>query len=309
MNLLNKSSFIASAFLSFALAFTSQVFAQDDELLPSEEAFAFKAETSTTGITANWTIADGYYMYKDKLSFSLADSAGNPIDINYDFPKSKSKDDPLFGAVDVYLKHADFNIPVDAAGAATLTVKGQGCNEPVGVCYPPIKHEIALNLIAANDTPSNTLNATLNTANNTELTPQLDLNPEAEEIGSISELRDLLGTSAVEDELLPPDEAFQVSAIEDRDGVNVRFKIADGYYLYQNKLKFDSGSHALQNPILPEGELKQDEYYGESVVYKHEFDALIKLARANGDKTLILDAEYQGLCRSRGLLPTSEENL
>ncbi len=267
--------------------------AQDDELLPSEEAYAFSVEVTAEGLEAKWTIADGYYMYRDKLSFSLADATGTPIEIKYDFPPSKTKADPAFGDVEVYEKHVGFSIPVSSdTQEVMLTVKGQGCNEPIGVCYPPITHKIPLKLIAAR---------TATTISTSAVTPQMDATPKAnDELASITELRDLLGAETADDELLPPDQAFKVSAITDRDGINVRFDIADGYYLYQNKLKFESATHVLNKPVLPEGKLKQDEYFGEVIVYRNQFDALLKLAKASGDKTLILDTQYQG-CADLGV--------
>ena len=51
---------------------------------------------------------------------------------------------------------------------------------------------------------------------------------------------------------------------------------------------------------MPEGELKQDEYFGEVTVYKHEFDALLKLAQLSGGDTLTLDTQYQG-CAELGV--------
>jgi thiol:disulfide interchange protein DsbD len=268
-------------------------FAQDDELLPSDEAYAFSVEVTAQGLDAKWTIAEGYYMYRDKLSFSLANASGEPIEIQYDFPPSKTKADPAFGDVEVYVKHVDFSIPVSSnAQDVLLTVKGQGCNEPVGVCYPPITHKIPLQLLATNTPAADPLATPA---------PQMNLTPKADdELASITELRDLLGAETADDELLPPDEAFRVSAITDRDGINVRFDIADGYYLYQNKLKFDSATHVLNKPVLPEGKLKQDEYFGEVIVYRNQFDALIKLAKANGSETLVLDTQYQG-CADLGV--------
>ncbi len=274
-------------------AVSLSVFAQDDELLPSDEAYAFSVEVSEEGLDAKWIIADGYYMYRDKLSFSLEDNSGTPIDIQYDFPPSKTKADPAFGDVEVYVKQVAFSIPVSSnASNVLLTVKGQGCNEPIGVCYPPITHKIPLQLIAAITPASDPLAAPA---------PLMNLTTEAdEELASISELRDLLGGATADDELLPPDEAFSVSAITDRDGINVRFDIAEGYYLYQNKLKFESSTHALNKPILPEGKLKQDEYFGEVIVYRNQIDALLKLATATGSETLVLDTQYQG-CADLGV--------
>ena len=273
------------------LAFCAgNAYAQGDELLPSDEAYAFDVSVTDGGFDARWTIADDYYMYRDKLSFSLTDSAGNPIELAYDFPKSKKKSDPIFGDVEVYFHQANFMIPTGAAsGDVVLTVKGQGCNEPVGVCYPPIKHEIPLSLISS-------------IAAQTSIAPQMNATPgEAQELNSIDELRDLLGgASNGDEELLPPDEAFKVSAITDRDNLVVRFDVADGYYLYQSKLKFNSSTHSLTEAVLPEGELKQDEYFGEQIVYKHQFDALLKPVGAGSGEMLVLETEYQG-CADLGV--------
>ncbi len=274
-------------------AISYSVFAQDDELLPADEAYAFSVEVNANGLDAKWVIADGYYMYRDKLSFSLADASGTPIEIQYDFPPSKTKADPAFGDVEVYEKQVAFSIPVSSSASdVLLTVKGQGCNEPIGVCYPPITHKIPLQLIAMNTPASGALAAPA---------PLMNLTIEADdELASISELRNLLGGATADDELLPPDAAFAVSAITDQEGINVRFDIAEGYYLYQNKLKFDSSTHALSKPILPEGKLKQDEYFGEVIVYRNQFDALLKLAKTTGSETLVLDTQYQG-CADLGV--------
>lgn len=280
---------IASGLAGLLLLTASAVsLAQDDELLPSEEAFAFEAEATDTGIDARWTIADGYYMYRDKLSFALEDSSGAPVAIQYDYPPSKPKTDPAFGDVEVYLHQAHFTIPVSGTGGeVTLTVKGQGCNEPVGVCYPPITHKIPLTLIGQAVAAPSALPAS---------------DPEAnEKLESISELRDLLGGGqTLEDELLPPDEAFKVDAIVDQGSIVVRYDIAEGYYLYQNKLKYDSSTHTLSSPALPAGEAKYDEYFGDVIVYKHQFDAVLNLADSQGGESLALELGYQG-CAEAGV--------
>ena len=58
------------------------------------------------------------------------------------------------------------------------------------------------------------------------------------------------------EELLDAGEAFpaRIAAIR-RDAVEVTFKIADGYYLYRDKLRFTIASDAahLGTPVLPKG--------------------------------------------------------
>ncbi len=299
IQLLNKylrHTLVASFWLGIsALSMSAQ--AQDDELLPSDEAFAFTAEVTDTGIDARWTIAEGYYMYRDKLSFSLADATGAPVSISYDFPPSKTKADPAFGDVEVYLKKVAFAIPVSSPGKEVmLTVKGQGCNEPVGVCYPPITHKIPLTLVSSAAAATTGLLAT---------------DPaEKKELESISELRDLLGGGqTLEDELLPPDEAFKVDAIVDQGRIIVRYDIADGYYLYQNKLKYESTTHKLASPALPAGESSYDEYFGDVIIYKQQFDALLTLADNRGGEKLLLDLGYQGCAEAGVCYPPQKKSV
>ena len=52
-----------------------------------------------------------------------------------------------------------------------------------------------------------------------------------------------------EPDLLPLEQAFRLSArVVDAGTVEVRFDIADGYYLYRNKLSFAAGQAALGAP-------------------------------------------------------------
>jgi len=278
--------------LALALG-ASSAYAQDDALLPPEEAYAFEAVVTEQGIDANWTIAEGYYLYRNKLSFALQDTAGKNIPIDYEFPKSKLKSDSFFGEVDVYFKHADFQIPLTDMAASqdvVLTVKGQGCNEPIGVCYPPMTRTFPLTLIssaAAQVSPS--------------IQQQAEpLQSQSAELSSIEDLRSLLGVDTAEDTLLPPDQAFKVTASSDRGDLVVQFDVADGYYLYKDKLEFSSNTHSLSAPSLPEGKLKDDAYFGASIVYRNAFEALLQAGGEGAGDTLILETKYQG-CADAGV--------
>ena len=53
----------------------------------------------------------------------------------------------------------------------------------------------------------------------------------------------LFANAIVEGELLEPEQAFKFSARAlDANTVEVRYQIADGYYLYREKFKFESTS-------------------------------------------------------------------
>ncbi|MGY2235754.1 protein-disulfide reductase DsbD [Pseudomonas gingeri] len=72
------------------------------------------------------------------------------------------------------------------------------------------------------------------------------------------------------------------------------WQIADGYYLYQKRLKFD-GLDPAQRPALPEAQSHSDEFFGEQPVYRDELELLVP-AGASGQVTV----GWQG-CADAGL--------
>ena len=113
-----------------------------DELLPPEQAFALKVERDGDDAWVfQWDVADDYYLYRERLDFELID-AGDDVELRTDsarYSASEPKDDPFFGETEVYYHYASVRIPVDGVPGegAQLRVGYQGCNEPLGVCYPP----------------------------------------------------------------------------------------------------------------------------------------------------------------------------
>ncbi|MDX2428335.1 MAG: protein-disulfide reductase DsbD [Xanthomonadales bacterium] len=82
-----------------------------------------------------------------------------------------------------------------------------------------------------------------------------------------------LATAVEFDEIKDFGEVFEVSAnANDRQRIEVSWKIADGYYLYNNKfLKFktETAGVVLGEAEIPEGEKKFDELLGEEVIKFH----------------------------------------
>ena len=73
------------------------------------------------------------------------------------------------------------------------------------------------------------------------------------------------------DELLEPEKAFRFSARAADGGVEVSFKIADGYYMYRDKFRFSAeGNPAVKlgAPQLPSGARHKDEFFGEVETYR-----------------------------------------
>jgi thiol:disulfide interchange protein DsbD len=74
-----------------------------------------------------------------------------------------------------------------------------------------------------------------------------------------------------DDDLLEPDAAFTLQEpVVTADKVTLKWKIAPGYYLYQNKFSFElkGGSSRLDKPQMPEAIRKQDDFFGEVEIYK-----------------------------------------
>lgn len=280
-----------------------------EDFLDPAEAFKFKARPlDATTIEAAWKIADGYYMYRDKFKFSLSGAKlGKP-----QFPESKTKNDPTFGTVEVYQKWAIIRLPVERKPGGTLPVTlsatFQGCAEG-GVCYMPITETVKLQL-AALEAPKK------------ETTPKPVAPPKppaAQPAGMQSEkptalvqssaalagLRTLANDEGVEEEFLPPEEAFKSAVrMKDASTLAVTYTIAPDYYLYRDKLKFSVKSPEgviLAKPVTPQPDVKEDPNFGRTEVYHRDFTAEVPLSRALGaGEQLTVEISYQG-CSEKGI--------
>ena len=296
--ILNRHITILSGLLGFALS--ASVLAQsDDELLPAEEAFAFSSEIVGTELVASWEIADGYYMYQDK--FAAAALSGDVLVGELVLPAGKLKDDPLFGEVVTYTKSVELRVPLSASapsGDAILEIWGQGCNEPVGVCYPPIKNEVAFGLSLISKAAAST-SSTSAVSQNSEDSQGAQSASDAARIDKLSSLFDQLPT-VTEENLLAVDDAFVVSVwAQSSDELIALFEVAPGYYLYQDKIEFQAqGPVLLQQPIFPPPKSLDDPFFGESLIYPENFDVTIAFLRESPQAdSLTLSVQYQGCAK------------
>jgi thiol:disulfide interchange protein DsbD len=96
-------------------------------------------------------------------------------------------------------------------------------------------------------------------------------------------------------DFLPVAQAFSFTSEKLTSGeTRLQWQINDGYYLYQQRLKFD-GLSGQNTPRLPDGEAHSDEFFGEQKVYRHSLELLIPAA-ANGQVKI----GWQG-CADAGL--------
>ena len=107
--------------------------------------------------------------------------------------------------------------------------------------------------------------------------------------------------SSGDNDVLPPDQAFRFAAFPDGpDRVRLVWQIADDYYLYRSRIKIETRSDRAQlgAPQLPEGEIKQDDYFGKQEIYHHQLAASVPVARGAGSALeLPLSVTYQGCGR------------
>ena len=123
----------------------AQLFGGKQALLPEEQAFGVTARVDNGKIIVNWSITQDYYMYRDQFRIQSADPNVTIGDIN--FPKGQIEDDPEFGQVEVYFFNAELSAPIQGSQAQVeVSLLGQGCNKPVGVCYPPQTRKVNVTL-------------------------------------------------------------------------------------------------------------------------------------------------------------------
>ncbi len=271
---------------------------EDEEPLMPDQAFVLNARMlDDHTLRAEWHIADGYYLYRNKFKFrsdTPGITLGEPA-----YPAGKVKKDEFFGKVEIYRHDVAIDIPVQRQGDAQnlqVTITSQGCAD-MGICYPPQTKTITLPLPPA----------AAPTAASTQ-TGEKGFDP----LGALKQLGDQLGLGGDEG-FLPPEQAFIPSVtVVDGHTLRAHFDIADGVYLYRDKLRFalkDTPGIRLGQPVLPAGDEKVDESFGKMVVYHHDLDVDIPLTRERleaTDATVVLD--YQG-CADAGFCypPTSRE--
>lgn len=116
--------------------------------------------------------------------------------------------------------------------------------------------------------------------------------------------------AASESDLLPPEEAFVVDArAVDQHTVKVRWIIAEGYYLYRERIAFEieTPGYQLGAPRYPAGKIKEDPYFGRTETYRHQVIIELPIERAAATATaLVLIARSQG-CADLGVCYPPQE--
>jgi thiol:disulfide interchange protein DsbD len=317
--------------LIFILLFSSTlVLAQNDELLPPEKAFSLVAWMEGDRLVAEYEIAPGYYMYRERFDFQI--ESGNAQFDTAILRDGKIKNDEFFGDMEVYRGNLRIVLPILSTSleALNLVVKatGQGCAD-IGVCYPPLMQILNLNTrssdrilptayvvnssdtsiedsqgIAALQALLSDISSNSSQSNVSEVTPT---SADSKALQLLQSLGDDIGLSDG-DEIPHPDAAFVLSADIDRNNIiQSKIQLYPTTYLYRDKFSFEiinGNGHALGAVAMPDGELKQDEFFGRMEVYHKQVKVSLPIiSQIGASDQYTLAYRYQGCVEDRICYP------
>jgi len=108
-----------------------------------------------------------------------------------------------------------------------------------------------------------------------------------------------------QDDILNPDDAFQISHDSTPGQFKVNWIIAEGHYLYRDKVKIttDETSVSVKPLIMPAGDEKDDPVFKKTLYVFHHFaDATLPYQYSNdGDKDVTFKVKYQGCSEISGI--------
>ncbi len=104
---------------------------------------------------------------------------------------------------------------------------------------------------------------------------------------------------------LKVDQAFVFDFSQEGEHLEIKFDIAEGYYLYKKQFKFATKNAELGEPTYPEAQIIEDEFFGESEVFFNEVNINIPIISSLQDG--VVKVRYQG-CAEAGLCypPTTQ---
>ena len=117
----------------------------NSSFVPVEQAYQVSVRVEENQLLLDWSIRDGYYLYRDRFRFNAVDAnsqLSSPL-----FIAGKVKWDEYFEAeLEVYYNQTTVILPFKT-GAEQLEIQmeSQGCAD-AGLCYPPYKQWLTVDL-------------------------------------------------------------------------------------------------------------------------------------------------------------------
>lgn len=155
-----KKLFIFLVCCLTAMAAQADLFNNKTKFLPVDQAFQLDVQRSDTGVSMQWQIAENYYLYQDKLAFSVN---GKPVENAPQFLSSAEQyEDPYFGLVTIFKHDLNLTLPLkDPQPQDLLEVTYQGCAK--GFCYPPETKQFQLSDLSSNVSASHEMQNSVET--------------------------------------------------------------------------------------------------------------------------------------------------
>ena len=122
-------------FSAIAVIASMNLFSQ--QVLKPQEAFPIEIFMQNNVIQINHRIEDGYYLYKDKISYKSIQEG--VVLSDYTLPGGIQYEDEFFGKTEIY--RSPFSVYINLiegskSAPLKLEVNSQGCAD-IGLCYPP----------------------------------------------------------------------------------------------------------------------------------------------------------------------------
>ena len=142
-----KKLFIFLVCCLTAIVAQADLFNNKTKFLPVDQAFQLDVQRSDAGVSMQWQIAENYYLYQDKLAFSVN---GKPVENAPQFLSSAEQyEDPYFGLVTIFKHDLNLTLPLkDPQPQDLLEVTYQGCAK--GFCYPPETKQFQIGDLSSN---------------------------------------------------------------------------------------------------------------------------------------------------------------
>ncbi len=122
--------------LGLALAFALPAQAS---MMSADQAFAVSSQLDGGQLHMDVHIDDCCYLYQQRFAFKSEQVQLGAA--HFDHPAS-IKQDPDLGAVPVFHHQVQIDVPVQGQGQVVFT--WQGCNERLGICYPPQQKRLTI---------------------------------------------------------------------------------------------------------------------------------------------------------------------
>ncbi|MGK2915657.1 MAG: protein-disulfide reductase DsbD family protein [Porticoccaceae bacterium] len=117
---------------------TNRLQSDTPRFLPVEAAYSVHPRVDGNSLVLDWTIAPGYYLYRDRFKVAATLPDGKALPVTPVFESGTLKyDDYYQKELEVYYDTTRVIVPVvQSPDKITVTLSSQGCAD-AGLCYPP----------------------------------------------------------------------------------------------------------------------------------------------------------------------------